>query len=216
MGPGDAAPSAPRRRGRGRRLLRAALAALLAAGLGFAWFLHRAALGPPDTGPSAGIAVLTGGPDRVERGLALLAAWPDSRLLVSGVGPDSGLADLARLAGADPAPIAGRTELGHGATSTRGNAREVAAWARRHGIREITVVTAGFHMPRALLELRRGLPEASLLPYPVAPFVARPVTMAREYLKLLGAALGLSALADRPRDPAAPDPAPERPAPAAS
>jgi uncharacterized SAM-binding protein YcdF (DUF218 family) len=166
---------------------------------GFLWFLHRAATPVPPEPAARGIAVLTGGPDRVETGLALLVTQPGARLIVSGVGRDTGLADLAREAGMDPAPLAARATLGRAATSTRGNAREIAAWARSNGLREITVVTAGFHMPRALLELGRALPGATFRPHPVQPQLARPVALAREYVKLLGAAAGLSALTERPR-----------------
>ncbi|WP_338665054.1 YdcF family protein [Pararoseomonas sp. SCSIO 73927] len=188
-----------------RRLpLLSALMALfvIAVSGGFLWFLHRAAAPAPETPPAPGIAVLTGGPDRVEEGLALLAERPEARMIVSGVGPDAGLADLIRSAGGraaamEPAPLADRIVLGRQATSTRGNAREIAAWARASDIRDITVITAGFHMPRALLELRRDLPDAVLHPRPVAPFVARPVPMIREYVKLVGAALNLSALHER-------------------
>jgi uncharacterized SAM-binding protein YcdF (DUF218 family) len=163
---------------------------VLAISGGFVWFLHKAAHpGPP--GPEApGIAVLTGGPDRVETGLLLLSARPGARLIVSGVGPSSSLGEVAREVG---------ISIGRVATSTRGNAREIAAWARETGIREITVVTASFHMPRALLELRRSLPGVALHPHPVAPFVARPLAMLKEYTKLLGAALGLSVLTEQPR-----------------
>ncbi|MFC0387991.1 YdcF family protein [Muricoccus vinaceus] len=178
----------------------------LVLGVGFLFFvLHAAALVEAEISPApasdggAGIAVLTGGPERVETGLALLLARPEERLIVSGVGAEAALPDLARLAGLDPATLAARTALGHEATSTRGNAREVAAWARAGGIRQITVVTAGFHMPRALLELRRAMPEVALRPHPVFPTLARPLPMLREYLKLVGAGLGLSALTERPR-----------------
>ena len=75
---------------------------------------------------------------------------------------DATLADLVRGAGLAPelaASVAGRVTLGHAAASTRGNARRDRAWARERGIRSVRVVTAGYHMPRALLELRRALPE---------------------------------------------------------
>ncbi|MFH5923478.1 YdcF family protein [Roseomonas xinghualingensis] len=172
---------------------------VLAISGGFLWFLHQAAHpGPP--GPEVpGIAVLTGGPDRVETGLLLLSARPGARLIVSGVGPASSLGEVAREVGIDPAPLAARVSIGRIATSTRGNAREIAAWVRETGIQEITVVTASFHMPRALLELRRSLPGVALHPHPVAPFVARPVAMLKEYAKLVGAALGLSVLTEQPR-----------------
>ncbi|MCR0985810.1 YdcF family protein [Roseomonas populi] len=196
--------TAARPKGRRLPLLSTFMAAfVLAVSGGFLWFLHRSAAPAPEIPPTPGIAVLTGGPDRVEAGLALLEARPEARLIVSGVGPDAGLAELVRSAGGrgatmDPAALADRIVLGREATSTRGNAREIAAWARRAEIREITVITAGFHMPRALLELRRDLPEAVLHPRPVEPFVARPVPMIREYVKLIGAALNLSTLLERP------------------
>ncbi len=190
-------PSGPSRRR--RRWARPLLALVLVAPpLGFAAFaLHVAR---PHVAPGApvagGIAVLTGGPDRLERGLALLAASPEARLLVTGVGRDVTLADLLP---EDPDGLAGRIALGHTATSTRGNAREVLAWVREEGLPAVTVVTAGYHMPRALLELRRALPGVALHPDSVTPNLARPGPMVREYAKLLGAALGLSILSDRPR-----------------
>ncbi|WP_426959702.1 YdcF family protein [Muricoccus radiodurans] len=182
------------------------LAALVLAGLGgFLWFLHRAAEPAPfPPPPSPGIAVLTGGPDRVEAGLLLLTDRPGARLIISGAGRYATLAELMRAAGVegpDPATLAPRVTLGHAATSTHGNAREVAAWARAGNLREVTVVTAGFHMPRALLELRRAMPDATLHPLPVQPHLPRPVALVREYVKLVGAAAGLSTLVER-REPA--------------
>ncbi len=174
----------------------------LALGLGFLWFLDMAAAPPEDPGRGTeGIAVLTGGADRVGTGLRLLAEGRAACLLVSGVHRHARLPELARAAGLDPAPLAGRVALGHWARSTRGNAAEIAAWARARGIGSLRVVTAGYHMPRALLELRRALPEAVLIPHPVLPAALRDAAaagqrriwrlLAGEYVKLLGAALGL-------------------------
>jgi DUF218 domain-containing protein len=147
--------------------------------------------------------VLTGGADRVETGLRLLLADGAARLVISGTHRDATLQDLVRVAGLPPEvaeAIAGRATLGHAAATTRGNAAEIAAWARREGIGSVRVVTAGYHMPRALLELRRALPpEVALLPHPVTPAPMRGRAglrewrlLAGEYLKLLGAWLGLS------------------------
>ena len=131
----------PRARPRARRaaaLLMGALglaAVVLAAGFLF-FVLHAAGVEEAEispaaaSGPGAGIAVLTGGPDRVETGLALLLARPGERLIVSGVAAEAALPDLARLAGLEPAAVEARTAVGHEATSTRGNAREVAASGR--------------------------------------------------------------------------------------
>ncbi len=196
-----------RRRRWGRRGAALGAAALLAPALpaaGFLWFLRAAAAPPADPGRrTEGIAVLTGGAERVETGLRLLLADGAARLIVSGVHRDAALADLVRGAGLAPEVadgVAGRVTLGHAAASTRGNAAEIAAWAREGGIGSVRVVTAGYHMPRALLELRRAMPPgAALLPHPVVPAPLRGPAgprvwrlLAGEYLKLVGAWLGLA------------------------
>lgn len=198
-----------RRRGIRRIALAAGgLAAALAAG--FALFLARIPSAPPGPAPAgAGIVVLTGGEGRVAEGLRLLAADPAARLLVSGVHQDAPLAALERPVGVDPAALAPRITLGRRAVSTRGNAEEAAAWAQAHAISTLVVVTAGYHMPRALLMLRRALPGARLIPHPVTPapfreqgWWHRPAVLriaAAEYLKLLAALAGLA-----PSDPASP------------
>jgi uncharacterized SAM-binding protein YcdF (DUF218 family) len=187
------------------RVLAVAAVLLLLAVAGFAWFLKIAAAPPPDPlRRTDGIAVLTGGAERVQTGLRLLREGRAARLLVSGVHRDTTLAALAHAAALPPEALAGRVTIGHAAATTRGNAAEIAAWARAEGLHSIRVVTAGYHMPRALLELHRALPEAELLAHPVVPArlrdpgaVARLRTwslLAGEYLKLIGAWAGLTRL----------------------
>ena len=88
--------------------------------------------------------------------------------------------------------------LGRTATSTVGNACETAAWVRQHAIHGLIVVTAGYHMPRALLELGRALPGVTLYPVAVQPPGMHEAGMMRlllgEYLRLIAAACGLSHL----------------------
>ena len=172
------------------------------AGGGFAWFAveaRRPAMPPAD---ADGIVVLTGGAGRVELGLRLLAERRGARLLVSGTGRGE-LADLVAAAGLPPAVAARipheRVTLGRGARSTRGNARETASWAGTHGMRSLIGVTSGYHMRRALWELRRTLPaEVALHPAPLVPHLADghdavPLRLlAAEYAKWLGAMAGLS------------------------
>ncbi len=166
---------------------------------GFAWFL-RAALTEPTPPPRAdGIVALTGGAGRVETALHLLAEGRAQHLLITGVGEATGFAALAHLAGVDP-ELGRRVTLGHAAASTRGNAAETADWVRGQGMRSLIVVTAGYHMPRALAELGRALPEVALYPMPVRPpgfhEGADPAMLrllAGEYTKFLAAEVGLSA-----------------------
>lgn len=184
----------------------ALLAALVLAAwsAGFAWFLRNAAQpgGPP---PEAdGIVALTGGAERIDTALRLLAAGRARRLLISGVRREFDLADLTRLSGLDAGPLAGRITLGRSAISTYGNAAETAAWARENGIRTLIVVTAAYHMPRALTEIGHALPEARLYPVAVVP-PPRPGTndsgslgmLAGEYTKWLASQAGLGFLSRR-------------------
>ena len=61
-------------------------------------------------------------------------------------------------------------------------------------------MTASYHMPRAITELTRALPEVTLYPLPVVPAERpdRPAPplrlMAEEYLKFLATAAGLTAV----------------------
>jgi uncharacterized SAM-binding protein YcdF (DUF218 family) len=191
-----------------RRLLRRLalpLLPLLCLALGYAWFTGEAAATPAEApAPSDAIVVLTGGAERVETALRLLDSGAAPLLLVSGAARGLTVADLARAHGRDPAALAGRLALGHAAATTIGNAAEAAAFARARGLRSLRVVTAGYHMPRALLELRRAAPDLVLVPHPVQPAVLRDGSLPAwrawtlepaEYLKFLAAAAGLGALA---------------------
>jgi len=140
---------------------------LAMAGIGFVVHLRQGAASPPLPGRVDGIVVLTGGPERIETGLRLLADGRAPELLISGVGHGVELPELARRAGLDPAPLAARVALGRMATTTHTNANETAAWAAARGIRGLIVVTADYHMPRAVLELGRAMPGIALYPAPV-------------------------------------------------
>ena len=185
-----------------RRLWLLALALLLLGLGGFGWFLRAVQEDAADNSATDAIVVLTGGAERVETGFRLLEEGLAPRLFISGVHPDARLADLARGAGADPARLAGRVELGHAAASTRGNAVEIAAWARTRDITTIRLVTAGYHMPRARSELRRTMPELRVVPHSVTPPRLRDEgafwrprnwgLLLSEYCKFLGAEAGLS------------------------
>jgi uncharacterized SAM-binding protein YcdF (DUF218 family) len=192
----------------GSRLRRAAqaagLALLLAAGAwlgGFGWFV-REAMQPSVAPPHAdGIVCLTGGADRVETALRLLEAGYAPKLLISGVGASAELEEFTRRIGVAAGPIAGRVTLGRAATSTFGNATETAAWVHANGIRTLIVVTSGYHMARALIEIGRALPDVTLHPRPVLapsrqggydPAMLR--LFADEYTKWLASLVGLNHL----------------------
>lgn len=165
------------RRARSRRWIKRLFGWLLAItglgvlvwAIGFVWFYaqiehERRVLPMPHAG---GIVVLTGGPDRVKRGLELLMGGAAPRLLISGAGPGTHLGDFTPRDGIDAVSKAASISLGHRATTTRGNARETARWVMRHQIHSVIVVTADYHMVRALAELHRHLPGVRLIADPV-------------------------------------------------
>lgn len=187
-----------------RRGLTVASAALLGAGalwgVGFARFNSIARHTGPPPAAADGIVVLTGGADRIEAALHLLVQGRAPYLMVSGVARGADMADLTRRVPLD-AEQAGRVTLGHAAQSTAGNAAEMAPWARAHNMRRLIVVTAGYHMPRALLEVKRTLPDVELQPVAVqspalrnAPAAASVRVLAAEYDKLLAVRSGLAHL----------------------
>jgi uncharacterized SAM-binding protein YcdF (DUF218 family) len=150
------------------------------------------------------IVALTGGRDRVQGAIDLLEGGHGRRLLISGVNPTTRAGDIARVIDADRRMFGCCVDLGRAAESTVGNAREVADWARRRGFASLIVVTSAYHMPRSLLELKRTAPELTLVPYPVSRpdlhldrWFLHPATtrlLFNEYLKYMGARLGLASL----------------------
>lgn len=172
---------------------------VLAAGCwlgGFGWFIYDARQPPAPTLHADGIVALTGGTGRVETSLRLLARNPNARLLISGV--DLQTSGRALLPPSIPADMENRITLGYQARSTIGNATETAVWVADHHINSLIIVTAGYHMRRAMLELGRTLPGVTLSPYPVLPpamehpWRASTIRlMGMEYMKWLGALAGM-------------------------
>jgi len=180
-----------------RWLLGLVLAGLAALCLGFLWFLRMTGPAPALPAQADGIVVLTGGPERIESGLRLLAAGRATQLLVTGLGGGTELPELARRAGLDPAPLASRVTLGRNATTTHTNASETAQWVQDKKIHALIVVTSGYHMPRALAELRQAMPGVTFHPAPVLPEGGHGRSpswrlLAEEYAKWVVVVAGLS------------------------
>ncbi len=169
-------------------------------GAGFAAFNRWVRHEPPLPAAADGIVVLTGGAERVEAGLRLLAEGRAPMLLVSGVGRGTDLWELVRRVPLSPEQVSQIT-LGRAATTTLSNARETSGWARAHHLGSLMIVTAGYHMPRALTEIARTLPGVALHPAPVQSPALRGemefATMrllASEFDKYLAVRLGLTHL----------------------
>ena len=154
------------------RSLAALLVVVMLWGVGLLAFASRVAHATPaaDPGRAQGIVALTGGSSRrLQTAMTLLQAGRGRRLLISGVNRRATREEVRRAARAVAGPLYECcVDLGFEAVDTLGNARETAEWARARGYDRLILVTADYHMPRALLELRGAMPKVTLTPYPVA------------------------------------------------
>jgi uncharacterized SAM-binding protein YcdF (DUF218 family) len=155
-----------------RRVYRWTLLVLLLAGLlfagGFCWFVRQMPL--VEAAPSRnadGIVVLTGGALRISDALDLLASGHGQRLLISGVNRMTRPYEIARLVPEHQRWFTCCVDLDHSATNTIGNAVETRRWVEERRFKSLIVVTANYHMPRAMAELEHELPGVVLVPYAV-------------------------------------------------
>jgi uncharacterized SAM-binding protein YcdF (DUF218 family) len=207
----------PERRTLLRRLLPAlAIAAALAVivfAAGFAAFVAAIPKNPvPVTASADAVVALTGGAERIADAVALLAKGQASRLLITGVNPETTDRALARLHPRSAHLLDCCVDVDRRALNTAGNAIETGEWVRSRGFHRVIIVTSAWHMPRTLVELGRALPGVELVPYPVVTARAAQEAwwrdddtwklLATEYVKYLAALVELRL---------APRVAPERP-----
>jgi uncharacterized SAM-binding protein YcdF (DUF218 family) len=185
--------------GRWRRSRRLAGALILGWIAGLVWFVGgvEQPVADPDAVTDA-VVVLTGGSLRIDSGLALLAEGKAQKLFVSGVHQGVETGEMLRQVPGAPPGVECCIVLGHAADNTLGNALETAQWLQQEGFHSIRLVTANYHMQRALLEFTRALPpDIRIIPHPVFPEGTRPDDLwslrstARliviEYVKYIGA-----------------------------
>ena len=124
------------------------------------------------TGQSDGIVVITGGQQRLDAGLTLLATGTASKLLISGVGTGLSKVILANDLQLDQRQrdlLICCAELEFVARDTRGNARAARHWAETNKLASLYLVTANYHMPRAKMAFEREMPHINLHYWPVSP-----------------------------------------------
>lgn len=122
----------------------------------------------PEPPKAEAIVVLTGNATvRITSAVKLLELGKGRRLLVSGVNREVTRPELRTVSKATRGLYDCCVDLGFEAADTKGNASETAAWAEARGYDKLIVVTADYHMPRALLELRGAMPHAEFVAYPV-------------------------------------------------
>lgn len=136
---------------------------------GFAWYCADSlTMRPQNIEESTdAIVVLTGGGKRVETGLELFARGRSKNLFISGVYAGVTKQEIGRMWTGTPVLPECCIILGCQAHSTIDNAQETAAWVSSAHYTSLRLVTANYHMKRAMLELSRAMPGVKIIPHPV-------------------------------------------------
>ncbi len=138
-----------------RRLLAFALLAWI---LGFVWFALLLPQ-PATLTQSDAVVVLTGGANRIDRGLAVLEAKKAKKMLISGVDREVKPAELAAQYHRPAKLFDCCIDLGFEAVDTRSNGLETARWVAKNKVKSLRLVTHDWHMRRARLELDKAMPK---------------------------------------------------------
>lgn len=143
---------------------------------------------PPTDKKTDGIVVLTGGNGRLQEAVRLLEKGVAGKLFISGVNEQVTEAELHAVLGSSKKLANCCIESGTVAQNTVGNAEEISLWVKMGHMSSIRVVTSLEHMPRAMIEMRRFMPEIRIVAHPVGlwrPENIRFVSLVREYSKYL-------------------------------
>lgn len=151
------------------------------------------------TASADGIVALTGGAQRIEDAVDLLARGYGTRLLITGVNARTSRQEIARLNPSQRALLDCCVDLDYRAQNTVGNAVETRRWARHNGFKSLIVVTSNYHMPRTMTELDRVLPDTRKASHSVVTPLIGPAgwwtsptamrVLASEYAKYLAASV---------------------------
>ncbi|MCJ2179073.1 YdcF family protein [Novosphingobium album (ex Hu et al. 2023)] len=125
---------------------------------GFLWFAIALPRPLPDDVHTDAVIVLTGSQGRIEHAVNVLKAGSAPRLLVSGVDREVKPKEFAAEFSVSPRLMACCITLGYQAYDTHSNAMEAAQWVSEHHAGSVRLVTADWHMRRAMLELGREMP----------------------------------------------------------
>ena len=126
--------------------------------IGFAVFASGIDREPRETLRSAdGITVLTGGADRIDQAMKLLAQGKAKRVLITGVYRATTKEELKQLASQGDQYFACCVDIDKEARNTIDNATETAEWVAQRQFHSVIVVTSNYHIPRALAELGRAM-----------------------------------------------------------
>ena len=115
--------------------------------------------------PFNGIVVITGGQARIQKGLEMLSGGKANKMLISGVGQGISkqlLRESLSLSDEQALFFDCCVEIEFTAIDTNGNARATIQWMQKHNLKDVLLVSANYHLPRAEIIFRRYLPEKKI------------------------------------------------------
>lgn len=115
-----------------------------------------------------GVAVFTGGQNRIQTGFDMLQNFPDIKyVLISGVNPHSSREKLLANFLPEDGGFEGSIQLDYDARTTYGNVLQTKAWAEENKIDKLIIVTSNYHIPRAKALADLYLENQHVIFYPV-------------------------------------------------
>jgi len=135
---------------------------------GYFWYIDK--LSRQQTNPveiTDAIVVLTGGQNRLNVAAKLLEEKMAAKLYISGVDEKVTRVELLALLDSSRELEECCIESGNKAIDTVGNAIETMHWVDVNDIESLRVVTSLEHMPRAMVEFRRYMPNIKFIEHPV-------------------------------------------------
>lgn len=134
-----------------------------------------------------GLAVFTGGFGRVDAALEAIHKGFRGPILISGLHPQTKLADITRMAGPNlNLTQAQRNQLTlDNAQTTYQNTRSLQTWANHHHLQHIGVITSTYHAARVRVLAYWHAPNLTVTLLPVQPTNAGLHLLFQEYNKLL-------------------------------
>ena len=112
---------------------------------------------------SDGIAVLTGGKGRISLGLELFKSDGNLKLIISGV--DKKVSDKSIIP--DNLRNKANITIDKDSESTYQNAKVINNWIAQNKLKNVTIISSYYHMPRSMLLIQAITPSINFYAYPV-------------------------------------------------
>ena len=125
-----------------------------------------------------GIAVLTGGTGRINLGLELFNKNKNLKLIISGV--DRKVSNKSII----PDNLMNKFSItiDKASESTYQNAKIINKWTSKYKLKNVTIITSYYHMPRSMLLIQSFSPNINFYAYPVEKKISNKISLRENFL----------------------------------